>query len=262
MKADDESIEPLVRALAHARDSGTQLRGADPSWSLRDAREAERAMLNVAQHLGWERLGWKIAATNAAMQQRLGTTHPVFGVTFARHLHASPACLPAAGLMDPVVECEFFFRMGRDLPARDRPYGFDEVADAVADVHIGIEIGECRFAADCLPGPLFLMADGFGSGRYVAGARLGDWRSILQRPVAVTLQRNGIERGRGSSADVMGHPLAPVVWLSTQLQGLGQHLRTGELISSGSCNIMARGRAGDRFVARFDGIGEVLLELA
>jgi len=245
--------QQLAELLAGARREGRQVRDLPPE--LVPATNADGAAVNalVAETLDWPLLGWKIAATTPVMQQRLRTNEPIYGRTFARFETASPARFRHGELLDPIVECEFFFRLGRGLPPRAEPYNSDEVADAVATVHAGVEVAECRFPLDALPPVPAVLADGAASGRYVVGHELANWRSRDLAALPVTLEVNGTVRRSGTGADVMGHPLAPLVWLANARSAIGDGLVSGALVSTGTATGMLLAKAGDRMVARFDG---------
>lgn len=249
----------LVQALAQARSNCQQILALQPHWHLPDEAAGVQTMLQVADSLGWPRLGWKIAATNPLLQQKLRTEGPVFGATFQRFLRHSPTQVMHQQLLDPVIECEFAFTLGRELPVQEADYSFDDLAAAIGSVHTCVEIAECRFAHLALPPVPYIMADGFASGWYVLGEPVPDWQQAFLRGVRVQLLRNGEAHSQGSSMDVMGHPLQPLVWLANRLRRLGQPLRAGDMVSTGSCNILCRARAGDRFEAVYEGLGKIEL---
>ena len=76
----------------------------------------------VAERLGWEPLGWKIAGTTANVRGKLGLDGPIYGRSFRRFKCTSPARFEHAELLDPLVECEFFVTLARDLPPREKPW--------------------------------------------------------------------------------------------------------------------------------------------
>lgn len=45
---------------------------------------------------------------------------------------------------NPILEVEFMVGLGIDLPPRDAPFTEEEVTDAVASLHPGIELAGCR----------------------------------------------------------------------------------------------------------------------
>lgn len=247
--------QSLVDALVRARRDGRQIKGLMPHWRLASRDESIRTMLQVAQELRWPRLGWKIAATNDAMQRKLRTGEPVFGMTFSPFLSHAPAALAHGQLLDPIVECEFAFRLGHSPAlASGRELAEADLLGAIESVHPCIEIAECRFSRHELPPPLFIQADGFASGRYVLGPPIGHWQALLERGVNVSVFRNGQLHSSGHSSDVMGHPLRPLVWLANALRRFGQQLLPGDLVCTGTCNILCPARAGDGFAVHYDGL--------
>ncbi len=248
-----DARQRLADLLAAARRDRRQLRDLPPDWLPRSMAEGYAVNGLVAERLGWELLGWKIAATTPVMQQRLRTGEPIYGRTYRTFEAASPARVPHAALLDPLVECEFFFRLGAALPPRTAPYEAAEVAAAVATVHAGVEIAECRFPLDALPSIPAILADGAASGRYIIGAGIADWRIRDLAAMSVVLEVNGTVRRTGSGADVMGDPLAPLVWLANARSAWGDGLAAGALVSTGTATGMLLAKPGDHMVAHFDG---------
>ncbi|ETF04741.1 hypothetical protein W822_04800 [Advenella kashmirensis W13003] len=251
----------LIKALTDARSDNRQIMEYDPDWVLETEDDGIKVMFAVAENLKWPQLGWKIAATNVRLQQKLRTEGPVFGATFERYLLHSPGDVVYENLLDPVIECEFAIQMGDDLPAKNGEYTFDDVARCVESVHICMEIAECRFPRKRLPSVYHIMADGFASGRYVLGNAVPDWQAALHKGIKVNLYKSGQLHSSGQSCDVMGHPLNPVVWLANKLRKYGNSLRAGHLVSSGSCNILCKASQGDVFEAVYENVGSVRLHI-
>ena len=84
-----------------------------------------------------------------------------------------------------------------------------------------------------LPALPAILADGAASGRYVYGDPITDWRDGLAQ-VTVELDVDGQLRRSGSGKEVMGDPLAPLLWLAETLRGRGLGIDAGEMISTGS----------------------------
>ena len=241
----------LAELLIAARREGRQITALDAD--LVPASIADGYAVNdlVGKGLGWPALGWKIAATTSQMQRRLRTNEPIYGRTFGRFAMTSPARLPHAELLDPIVECEFFFRLNRDLPPRPTAYTRDTVADAVTAVHAGIEIAECRFPLDNLPPVPAILADGAASGRYVIGHAFDDWRRQNFADMHVRLSVNGQVRREGYGRDVMNDPINSLIWLANARSACGDGLASGALISTGTATGMLLARPGDVMHAAF-----------
>lgn len=247
----------LADLLISARREGRQLQGLPTELVPADHVQGYAVNALVAQGLGWAPLGWKIAGTNPIMQQRLRTGQPIYGRTFAQFAMRSPSILRRAELLDPLVECEFFFRLGTPLPPRPAPYTREDVAAAVSAVHAGVEIAECRFAMASLPPMPAILADGAASGRYLLGDEITGWRDLDLSAMPVTLSVNGSVRRQGFGREVMDHPINPVVWLANERSRWGDGLAAGELISSGTATGMLLAKPGDRMVASFGDLGRV-----
>lgn len=250
-----EKQEELASLLVRARQDVRQitLPGDLVPATPQDAYAVNKA---VAQRLGWEPLGWKIAGTTDAMRGKLQLEGPIYGRTFRRFACTSPVSFKAAELLDPLIECEFFVTLARDLPPRDEPWTYAEAVDAISEVHAGIEVAECRYPRKALPPLPGILADGSASGRYVFGDRIGSWRDGLAS-MAVRLEIDGALRREGAGADVMGDPLRPLWWLAEQRRQWGDGLRAGETISTGSMTGMLPIRGGQHVLARFGDVATI-----
>lgn len=252
-------LDALADCLADARRDGRQVTSLPDDLVPRTQSDAYLVNGLVAARLGWETLGWKIAGTTAAVRAKLGLEAPIYGRTFRRFASQSPARFRRGDLLDPLIECEFFVTLNRDLPPRDAPWTMPEVVERIGDVHAGIEVAECRFPAAALPPLPAILADGSASGRYVFGDPMPHWRERLAE-VAVTLEVDGALRRHGTGADVMDDPLRPLLWLAEERRRWGDGLRAGETISTGSMTGMLPIRAGQTVLARFG--GSAIVEIA
>lgn len=244
-----EARHRLADSLAAARRGGRQI--APPPELPADAEESYAVGADVAALLGWDRRGWKIAATTAEMQRRLRASEPIRGPIYARFVTAAPATLDHAALLDPIVECEIVLRLDHPLPPRDAPWTAAEVEAAIGAAHGGIEVAECRYPMDALPPTPGILADGAGNGRYVLGPAIPDWRARDLAALPVSLEVDGVIRRTGSGAEAMGHPFHVLLWLAEALRRRGEGLAAGDLVSTGTCTGMLRPAPGQRHIARF-----------
>ena len=244
-----EGRRDLAGLLAAARRQGCQV--MPPHDLPEDAEEGYAVAEEVAALLGWERRGWKVAATTPEMQRRLRATEPTRGPIYARFVTGSPAVVPHAPLLDPIVECEVLLRLDRPLPAREAPWTAQEVEAAIGAALGGIEVAECRFPMDALPAMPAILADGAGNGRYVVGPEIPGWREADLAAMPVALEVDGVRRRIGCGADAMGHPFRVLLWLAEALRRRGEGLAAGDLVSTGTCTGMLRPARGQRMRARF-----------
>ena len=248
--------EALAGLLVEARRNGMQLPSLPGDLVPETVTAAYQVNQIVAERLGWPLLGWKIAGTTEAVRTKLGLDTPIYGRSFQRFACKSPARLKLSELLEPLVECEFFVTLARDLPPRDEPWTMADVVEAVAEVHAGIEVAECRYANAALPPLPAILADGSASGRYVFGDRIENWRDGLA-PIRVRVEADGKPRREGLGADVMGDPLRPLWWLAEERRRWGDGLRAGETISTGSMTGMMPVRHGQHVCAWFGDVRKV-----
>ena len=148
--------------------------------------------------------------------------------------------------------------LGSDLPPRERPYAISDVADAVASLHPGLEIGECRFAYDSKFPPLTaILADGAGSGHLIVGPPIADWRGEHLAHQRVTVLRDGTIRRQGTAVESIDHPMVALAWLANELSSQGIGLKASEWISTGTVTGIITAKKGEAFEADFGACGGV-----
>jgi 2-keto-4-pentenoate hydratase len=250
----------LARLLAALRRDGRQQSGLAEAFVPPDKGTAYRVASLVAEELGWPVLGWKIAAMKAEMQQALRTDSPIYGRAF--FVRETPATFVHATLASPIPEVEYQAKLGIDLPPRDRPYSQEEVTDAVASLHPGLELAECRFIHDHAFPPLpAILADGAGSGTIVYGPAIANWKTRNIAGQQVTLWSNGRLRRTGTAAAALDHPMVSLTWLANELSHTGVGMKAGQMVSTGTLTGMLAPRPGEDYVADFGSLGSVRVSL-
>lgn len=255
--------EELATLLATLRRERRQQSGLRADLVPADAAAAYRVAARVAEQLGWSIGGWKIAAMKEELQRELRASAPMYGRVYRQFILQGPVTLNHAELLRPIPEVEYAVVLGADLPPRDKPYSQDEVADAVASIHPGLEVAECRFVHDAqFPPQTAILADGSGAGSIVMGPAIANWRERDLAGQEVVLRVNGVERRRGTAGAAIDHPLVPVTWLANELSRNGIGMCAGEVISSGTLTGMLLARAGDEHVADYGAFGSVVVKFA
>jgi 2-keto-4-pentenoate hydratase len=255
---DQAAQRELARLLATLRREGRQQSGLDRRLVPPDKETAYRVARLVEEELGWSVAGWKIAATKADMQRELRTDSPIYGRVFAPLVNPSPVSVEHAKSCSPIPEVEYEARLGADLPPRAKPYTVEEVTEAVASLHPGIELAECRFVHDAAFPPLpAILADGAGCGAVVYGPAIKDWKARDIAGQGVKLLCNGALRRSGTAAEALDHPMVPLTWLANELSRTGIGLKAGQIVSTGTLTGMLRPKPGETFVADFGPFGTV-----
>jgi len=213
----------------------------------------------LSGELGFATAGWKLGLTDAKAQAAKGVSEPVKGRLFKSRIAMAPARLraPPGKLM---LEAEFVFRIANDLGGADTcRLSVDDVADAVASVHIGLELCASRF----LPSkPLSLamnVADNCFHGGLVIGRVIDGWKPIDLPAMSVELFCNDTMLASGSGSAVLGNPVNAVLWLAQELARDGRRLDAGDWVTTGSCTGASEISAGVEARAVFGRVGEVRL---
>ena len=203
------------------------------------------------------RVGYKIGCTSAVMQRYLDIPHPCGGGVFAKGVHDSGVSLRAKDFVRVGVECEIAVRLARDLPSSDAPFTADGVAQAIEAYLPAIEIVDDRYVKWETMGAPTLVADDFFAAGCVLGTPVA--RSAAPDLLSVTGRAfiNGTEVGRGTGADVLGHPRNALAWLANHLAGDGKGLRAGEIVLTGSLVKTIWLSAGDKVMMELSGLGNV-----
>ncbi len=202
-------------------------------------------------------IGYKAAATNEAAQKLLHVEAPFFGRLLSSSSLRSPASHPAKDFTVRVVEAEFGFEIGTDVPRRNDAYTKDSIAEFVAAVIPAIEIVDHRFHDWTAVGAASLIADNAIHGAWIAGDPVLDWRGTDLSLQSVSVAVNGEVIRIGSGAAVLGHPLNVVAWLANELPRYGLQLRRGDKLTTGTATPVYSANPGDRVVADFGRFGKV-----
>ncbi|ANJ28647.1 2-keto-4-pentenoate hydratase [Agromyces aureus] len=211
--------------------------------------------LGIERHLaGGRRIaGRKIGLTSSAVQAQFGVYTPDYGVLLDDMILGDREPLDLARFLQPRVEAEVAFVLGRDL---DSPT--THVADVIRATEFvlpAIEVVDSRIAgwdiriADTI-------ADNASSGAVVLGTTPRSLDGLDLTAVGMSLDRDGDVVSSGSGAACLGSPVIAVAWLARAVAKHGRPLRAGEVILSGALGPMVAASAGV-YRARLDGLGDV-----
>ncbi len=227
------------------------------AYAIQDAFVALRA-----QKLG-ARAGYKIALTSEEMRRFVGVDSPQAGVILGSTILRSPARVRARDYVRLLVEFEIAVLLTDDLPATDKPFFRDRVAQAVGALMPALEIADDRMAdyQQLASHPLELIADNCWNEGAVLGAPVQDWKGVDLAALRGVASVNGKAQGEGRGADAMGHPLDAVAWLADHLASSGRGLVRGDVVITGSIVTSKYPKAGDVVKFALDGLGEAELSV-
>lgn len=209
------------------------LADADRPERIADGYSVQAALHDYfREHTGSTLAGWKIGATTGSMQAYLGVDGPACGRMMSDNVYENGTSLAASGFCNPGIECEIGLRIGAD--SAGGAYTRDSVGDIVDTVFPAIEIVENRYGDFLARGTPTLVADDFFHKACVLGAEISDWRDIDLAALVGRTRIDGVEKGRGTGAEVMGHPFEALSWLANTLAAQGEQLTAGQIVLTGS----------------------------
>jgi 2-keto-4-pentenoate hydratase len=255
-----DRIALAAQTIATARRTRQPLKPLPPEARPTDEAEGyrmQRAVHDLLLPQVGALVGYKIGCTNKVMQEYLQIPHPCGGGVFERLVHASGVSLSAGDFVRVGVECEIAVVLARDLAPSEEPFTAEWVGEAVQAYFPAIEIVDDRYEKWETIGAPTLIADDF----FAAGCVLGE---AVARHAAPDLLKitgraivNGAEAGRGTGADVLGHPHNALAWLANHLAEQGKGLHAGQIVLTGSLVKTIWITAGDRVVMELQGLGQV-----
>lgn len=197
-------------------------------------------------------VGKKVGLTSRAVQQQLGVDQPDFGVLLDDMEVLDGDAVPMARLVQPKVEAEVAFVVGRDIAGTAPSWG--EFLAALAFALPAIEIVDSAIA-DWKITLVDTVADNASSGLYVLGNVPVAIGQLAGAELGMQLAIDGNVVSVGSGAACLGHPLRAAYWLARTMAARGQPLQRGEVILSGALGPMVPVAAGHQVQTRIGGLG-------
>ncbi|MFE0460416.1 2-keto-4-pentenoate hydratase [Kitasatospora sp. NPDC058965] len=227
-------MEQEARALLAAERSGTPiepLTARRPGVTLADAYRVQWAGTALRIADGARPVGHKIGLTSAAMREQMGIDAPDSGILLDDMAVPSGGELAVSGLVCPRIEAEFAFVLGRDLAGE--AVDLETARSAVAQVMAALEVIDTRYRG----WQITLedsVADNAACARIVTGPPAAfEWGMDLRDQVLST-RIDGAVAATGAGREVLGDPLASVVWMARRLAAFGVGLKAGDIVLAGS----------------------------
>jgi 2-keto-4-pentenoate hydratase len=203
--------------------------------------------------------GHKVGLASRAIQRQMGVDQPDFGHLTASMFHLEHIPVAAGRFLQPRIEPEVAFVLGRPLAGPGVTTA--EAARAVDFVLPALEIVDSRIR-DWQIGIFDTIADNASSGGVILGSRPVALGEIDLRLIGCTLHINGELVATGAGGAVLGSPLNALVWLANTVGPLGVALEPGHVVLPGSMTRAFPVSAGDSIVAAINGFGGVTAVLA
>jgi 2-keto-4-pentenoate hydratase len=258
-----QEFEELARDLAGAWRVGGAIplpaAGAGPATRA----DAYAIQDRMAELIGGRVAGWKVGATVRAVQVFEGHDGPLPGRIFADRLFDSPAQVPARLFNGVKVECEFAFRLTRELPAGRGPVTRDQIAPSLS-FHPAFELAGSRFApgtgnraATTFDG----IADNGSGGAAVLGAAVDDWQRLPFETMAIDARIDDSPPIQIYTGAYRRDPATITAETFSDLRARGVPLPVGTCVLTGSLSLPTPVRKGQTVTATFAGLPQLTLSL-
>lgn len=251
------AIQQAAEALAQARASRRAIPPVSQTYGITGLDAAYTvAEFNTRMRLesGRRIVGLKVGLTSKAVQQQLGVDQPDFGILLDDMEYLNGAEVPMARLVQPKLEAEVAFVVGRDVEGAAPTYA--EFLACVSHALPAIEIVDSAIA-DWKITLVDTVADNASSGLYVLGDQPIEVGQLSLGAIGMEMKKNGQTVSIGSGAACLGHPLRAAYWLARTMAARGHGLKRGQVILSGALGPMQPVAAGDLVTASIGALGEV-----
>ncbi|MBN3785316.1 fumarylacetoacetate hydrolase family protein [Burkholderia sp. Ac-20353] len=250
-------IQTAAEVLRNARATRTPVEPISARFGisgLEAAYAVAAANTAVRTAAGRRIVGKKIGLTSIAVQQQLGVDQPDFGVLFDDMAYLDGDEVPMNRLLQPKIEAEIAFVVGRDLD--DEAPGYGRVLSSLAYALPALEIVDSAIA-DWRITLEDTVADNASCGLYVLGHQPIAIGQLSLGELGMSMSSQGKTVSTGVGAACLGHPLRAVYWLACTMARRGQMLREGDVILSGALGPMVPVTGGDAIHAQIGALGSV-----
>ena len=252
-----DKIELLAKILREAQNSKKTCRPIREIIGVEDIATAY-AIQDINNQIrikqGARIVGRKIGLTSKAVQKQLGVDQPDYGTLLHSMEVLNGDSISMKELMQAKVEAEIAFVLKEDLdsPTLSTADLLSAINYALASIEIvGSRIENWNIKITDT------IADNASASHFVIGHQPVKLENIDLINCQMSMTKNGEKVSEGTGAACLGSPINATLWLARTMAALKQPLRAGELILSGALGPMASVEAGDTFVAKFSGLGEV-----
>lgn len=199
-------------------------------------------------------VGRKIGITTKTVQAQLGIDECDYGALFADDFFREDETIPASRVIQPMVEGEIAFVLGRDLTVEQPTLA--DVVGAIDYCLPAIEVVDSR-VRDWDIQIVDTVADNASCVFVVLGGtptRLGDLDLEL---CGMKMEIDGEVASAGIGAACLGSPLNATAWLAKKMVEVDLPLKAGDVVLSGALGPFQRVEPGSHVDLRIVGLGKV-----
>ncbi|MFO1174171.1 MAG: fumarylacetoacetate hydrolase family protein [Paracoccaceae bacterium] len=257
MKLTDAQQQALADRLFESVRAG---QGIDPpsntlDYDFDDAYRVRRKLVDHLIAAGGRPKGHKIGFTSEAMQKMYGMTGPDFGILLDNMFTPQDQPVRVSHLSNTRAEPELAFELSRPLEGK---VTIEDVLAATARIWAAVEVIDSRVGAMKAKANDSL-ADNAGAGWVVLGSKPLTPEELDVTTLTLSMEVDGVAQS-APATDVMHHPAAPLAFLAgklAELEGLGGHLKAGDIVITGAPVRSVEVKAGSKLHADFGPLGTI-----
>lgn len=229
-----------------------------PNLSLESAYRIQQ--INIERRLAAREtlIGHKIGLTGKPMQEKFGVKEPDYGHLLDTMQLDVNSPLNLDSLIDPQIEVEPGFVLGRKLEGPGLT--IDDVLSATEYVVACYEIIDSRI----INWQIRLqdtVADNGSSARFVLGVDRVAPADLALDDLETRLELDREPVDAGNTRDILGHPAMGIAWLGNKLAEFGVALEAGHVVLPGTCIRSHRLQGHGTVRGSIEGLGGVELEI-
>jgi len=228
--------------------------------TIDDAYAVQRAWVALKVASGRKILGHKIGLTSKAMQNISNVKEPDYGALLDDMFFTDGGDIPVGRFIEPRLECELAFIMGRRLKGPNATI-FDALAatDYVTPTVEIVDLRTMNVDPETKKGRTVIdnIADNAANAALVMGGRPFKPDAVDMRWAACLCYRNGQIEESGVAAAVLNHPANGIAWLANKVGRFGTVLEPGRVMLSGSFIRPVWAQKGDTLRADFGPLGSL-----
>lgn len=255
-----ETVNQLVQHYFTALDGHTPIQpiaALAPALTMAEGYQVQAAIVAELQQRGLTIAGKKAAAVSATAQAKMKISEPIYGHLFDAYRVDNGATLAAGRLIQPYLECELAFVLGRPLAGPQAT-----VADVLAATEVVVaayDIIDFR-TEGWQPGLAEALCTNVYAVHFMLGDQPGNPTRLDLAQLNITLHKNGAPVTTASAGTIMGHPARSIAWMANKLAEHGRRFEAGEVALTGAITSPHPLALGDQFEAVFEGLGRLVVK--
>ena len=204
----------------------------------------------VTQQIGATISAWKTSAPDPV-------SIPIAAPIYSDLLYQSGSEVPASKLFVIGIEGEIAFRIGRDLPLREKLYSREDIIESIGELLPAIEIVDTRMQDGFSQHKYLMLADNQSNGGLVVGEGITNWQSLDFSKLQASVTVNGVAEYSGVAGNRAGDLFNLMAWAANHCAKRSSPFRAGDIVTTGTYTGILFVEPGAEVAVDFQGIGSI-----